>query len=43
MVHKDYAYSPSGLGQKLISVVEEHAAGSSQFDDIALVCFGRVA
>jgi serine phosphatase RsbU (regulator of sigma subunit) len=42
IIHKDYPYSPSALGRKLISAVEEHATGNSQFDDIALVCFGRV-
>jgi serine phosphatase RsbU (regulator of sigma subunit) len=42
IVHKDYPYSPSGLGHKLLSAVEEHAAGNRQFDDIALVCFGRL-
>lgn len=41
-VHEDYLYSPSGLGHTLLSAVQEHAAGRSQFDDIALVCFGRV-
>jgi serine phosphatase RsbU (regulator of sigma subunit) len=34
-------YSPRGLGQKLVQVLEQYAAGQSQFDDITLVCFGR--
>jgi serine phosphatase RsbU (regulator of sigma subunit) len=42
IVHKDHPYTPSGLGRKLISTVEEHTAGRAQFDDIAVVCFGRV-
>jgi serine phosphatase RsbU (regulator of sigma subunit) len=42
IVHKDHAYSPSGLACKLISAVEEHAAGRAQFDDIAVLCFGRL-
>jgi serine phosphatase RsbU (regulator of sigma subunit) len=42
IVQKHYPYSPSGLGRKLLSAVEDHAAGIRQFDDIALLCFGRV-
>jgi serine phosphatase RsbU (regulator of sigma subunit) len=41
-IHKDYPYSPSGLGQKVLSAVRDHTAGRRQFDDIALVCFGRI-
>jgi serine phosphatase RsbU (regulator of sigma subunit) len=37
------SYSPRSLGTKLVQVVEQHAAGRSQHDDITLVCFGRQA
>jgi phosphoserine phosphatase RsbU/P len=40
--YKNYPYSPTVLGRRLLSAVEEHAAGSGQFDDITVVCFGRV-
>src|SRR5690606_28599194 len=33
---------PGEIGERVIAAVREHAAGHSQFDDIALVCFGRV-
>jgi serine phosphatase RsbU (regulator of sigma subunit) len=35
------AYSPRGLGERVVKVVKEFAAGRSQHDDIALVGFGR--
>lgn len=34
-------YSPRALGEKVVQVVMQFAAGRSQFDDIALVGFGR--
>lgn len=33
--------TPSELGERVIKAVKQHAAGRSQHDDIALVCFGR--
>jgi serine phosphatase RsbU (regulator of sigma subunit) len=35
------AYSPRGLGERVIKVVQEFSAGRSQHDDIAVVGFGR--
>jgi sigma-B regulation protein RsbU (phosphoserine phosphatase) len=35
-------YSPQALGERVIKAVEQHAAGHSQYDDITLVCFGRI-
>ena len=35
------AYSPRGLGEHVVKVVKQFAAGRSQHDDIALVGFGR--
>jgi phosphoserine phosphatase RsbU/P len=36
-------YSPRALGERLVTVVKQFAAGRSQHDDIALVGFGRTA
>lgn len=33
---------PHGVGDRVIRMVQRHANGRAQFDDIALVCFGRV-
>jgi hypothetical protein len=41
-VYKDYPYSPHMLGETLITAVVNYTWKSKQFDDIALVCFGRV-
>ena len=35
------AYSPQALGERVVKVVKQFAAGRSQSDDIALVGFGR--
>jgi sigma-B regulation protein RsbU (phosphoserine phosphatase) len=35
------AYSTRELGEQVVKVVKQFAAGRSQFDDIALVGFGR--
>jgi serine phosphatase RsbU (regulator of sigma subunit) len=35
------AYSPRGLGERVVKVLQEFAAGRSQHDDITLVGFGR--
>jgi sigma-B regulation protein RsbU (phosphoserine phosphatase) len=35
------AHSPRALGERVVKVVKQFAAGSSQHDDIALVGFGR--
>jgi phosphoserine phosphatase RsbU/P len=35
------AYSPQGLGERVVQAVKQFAAGRSQHDDIALVGFGR--
>lgn len=35
------AYSPRALGERVVEVVKQFAAGRSQHDDIALVGFGR--
>jgi sigma-B regulation protein RsbU (phosphoserine phosphatase) len=40
---KDGALSPQALGDKIVKLVRQHAAGRSQHDDITLVCFGRTA
>ena len=37
------AYSPQTLGERVVKVVKQFAAGRSQHDDIALVGFGRTA
>ena len=37
------AYSPRALGEQVVKVVKQFAAGRSQHDDIALVGFGRTA
>ena len=40
------AQAPQGVaaaGEAILAAVREHAAGRSQFDDITLVCFGRIA
>jgi serine phosphatase RsbU (regulator of sigma subunit)/pSer/pThr/pTyr-binding forkhead associated (FHA) protein len=34
-------YSPRALGERVVKVVTQHAAGRSQHDDLTLVCFGR--
>jgi phosphoserine phosphatase RsbU/P len=37
------AYSPRGLGERVVQAAKQFAAGRSQHDDIALVGFGRTA
>jgi sigma-B regulation protein RsbU (phosphoserine phosphatase) len=37
------AYSPRELGERVVQVVKQFAAGRSQHDDIALVSFGRAS
>jgi phosphoserine phosphatase RsbU/P len=37
------AYSPRALGERVVEVVKQFAAGRSQHDDIALVGFGRTS
>jgi len=37
------AYSPRALGDRVVKVVKQFAAGRSQHDDIALVGFGRTS
>ncbi len=34
--------APPELGDRVVKAVKQHAAGRSQHDDIALVCFGRL-
>jgi serine phosphatase RsbU (regulator of sigma subunit)/pSer/pThr/pTyr-binding forkhead associated (FHA) protein len=34
-------YAPRALGEQIVKVVTQHAAGRSQHDDLTLVCFGR--
>ncbi|MFL5242661.1 MAG: SpoIIE family protein phosphatase [Gemmataceae bacterium] len=36
-------YSPRALGERVVRVVKQFAAGRNQSDDIALVGFGRTA
>jgi serine phosphatase RsbU (regulator of sigma subunit)/pSer/pThr/pTyr-binding forkhead associated (FHA) protein len=36
-------YTPRSLGERLVKAVEHYAAGHSQYDDITLVAFGRLA
>ena len=31
------------VGERVVEAVRRHAAGRAQNDDIALVCFGRLA
>jgi serine phosphatase RsbU (regulator of sigma subunit) len=38
---KDGPLPPQALGEKIVKLVRQHAAGRSQHDDITLVCFGR--
>ena len=33
---------PQELGERILQAVKKHAAGCSQYDDITLVCFGRM-
>ena len=33
--------SPKALGERIVKIVKQHAAGRSQHDDITVVCFGR--
>jgi sigma-B regulation protein RsbU (phosphoserine phosphatase) len=33
--------TPRQIGERIQRAVETHAAGCEQFDDIALVCYGR--
>ncbi len=40
---KGEAYSPRELGEQVVQVVKQFAAGRSQHDDIALVGFGRTS
>lgn len=39
--HPSNTLTPQELGERIIKAVKQHAAGRSQHDDIALVCFGR--
>jgi serine phosphatase RsbU (regulator of sigma subunit) len=34
---------PAGLGQRIVQAVKRHSLGCPPHDDIAMVCFGRVA
>jgi serine phosphatase RsbU (regulator of sigma subunit) len=36
-----HTLTPPELGDRIIKAIKQHAAGRSQHDDIALVCFGR--
>jgi phosphoserine phosphatase RsbU/P len=36
------AFSPQALGERVVEAVKEFSAGRSQFDDVALVGFGRI-
>ncbi len=35
--------TPSALGERVVQAVLKHAKGRSQYDDLTLVCFGRLA
>lgn len=35
--------APGPLGQRIVKAVKQHSLGCAQHDDIALVCFGRLA
>jgi serine phosphatase RsbU (regulator of sigma subunit) len=35
--------SPKALGRRLLAAVKQHMLGRAPFDDITMVCFGRVA
>jgi phosphoserine phosphatase RsbU/P len=39
--HPSHTLTPADLGERIIKAIKQHAAGRSQHDDIALVCFGR--
>jgi serine phosphatase RsbU (regulator of sigma subunit) len=39
---KDGDLSPKAVGERVVRLVRQHAAGRSQHDDITLVCFGRI-
>jgi sigma-B regulation protein RsbU (phosphoserine phosphatase) len=39
--HPSNTLTAPELGERIIKAVKQHAAGRSQHDDIALVCFGR--
>ncbi len=41
-VSQDGSWSPDKLGTRIMRAVKRHAAGSSQHDDITLVCMGRL-
>jgi sigma-B regulation protein RsbU (phosphoserine phosphatase) len=38
---KEGGLPPQALGDRIVKLVRQHAAGRSQHDDITLVCFGR--
>jgi serine phosphatase RsbU (regulator of sigma subunit) len=40
---QDGPLPPQPLGEKIVKLVKQHAAGRSQHDDITLICFGRTA
>jgi serine phosphatase RsbU (regulator of sigma subunit)/pSer/pThr/pTyr-binding forkhead associated (FHA) protein len=40
--HTGAPLTPAVVGERLVKAVKQHAAGRSQYDDIALVCFGRM-
>jgi serine phosphatase RsbU (regulator of sigma subunit) len=40
---KEGACTPRALGERIMKLLKQHAAGRSQHDDITLVCFGRNA
>ncbi len=45
-IREALAQAPQGVaavGEAILATVREHASGRSQFDDITLVCFGRIA
>ena len=39
--HPSQTLTAPELAERIVKAVKQHAAGRSQHDDIALVCFGR--
>src|SRR5262249_26008693 len=41
-VLKEGPYTPQSVGERLIKAVKLHSAGCKKYDDITVVCLGRV-
>src|SRR5262249_44483760 len=41
MAHQEGIHTPQLLGDRIVKLLRQHAAGRAQQDDITMVCFGR--